>query len=56
MTDKHSGPLRSVVMGVGSYLPANVVTNKQLEETIATSDEWIVQRTGITRRHIAAPR
>ena len=54
MTDKHSGPLRSVVVGVGSYLPANVVTNKQLEETIATSDEWIVQRTGITRRHIAA--
>ena len=54
VTDKLSGPLRSVVVGVGSFLPANVVTNKQLEERVATSDEWIVQRTGITRRHIAA--
>ena len=48
------GCLRSVVVGAGSYLPANVVTNKDLEATIATSDDWIVQRTGITRRHIAA--
>ena len=47
------GCLRSVVVGAGAYLPANVVTNKDLEATIATSDDWIVQRTGITRRHIA---
>ena len=47
--------LRSVVAGVGAYLPANVVANKDLAERLDTSDEWIVQRTGITRRHIAAP-
>ena len=54
MRQQTSGILRSVGVGVGSYLPANVVTNQDLEKTIATSDEWIVQRTGITRRHIAA--
>ena len=47
-------PLRSVVTGVGSYLPANCVTNAQLAERVETSDEWIVQRTGITQRYVAA--
>jgi 3-oxoacyl-[acyl-carrier-protein] synthase III len=47
--------LRSVVIGAGSYLPETVVTNRDLEERVDTSDEWIVQRTGITRRHIAGP-
>ena len=47
------GCLRSVVVGAGAYLPTKIVTNKDLEATIATSDDWIVQRTGITRRHIA---
>lgn len=46
--------LRSVVLGCGSYLPAKVVTNADLARTIDTSDEWIVQRTGIHQRHIAA--
>ncbi len=41
------------IAGVGSYLPSKVVTNKDLEKTIDTSDEWIVQRTGIKQRHIA---
>jgi 3-oxoacyl-[acyl-carrier-protein] synthase-3 len=45
--------LRSVVCGVGSYLPAKVVTNADLEKTVDTSDDWIVQRTGIRQRHIA---
>ncbi len=45
--------IRSVVRGVGSYLPANIVTNAELSERIETSDEWIVQRTGIHQRHIA---
>ncbi len=54
MKQQAPGILRSVVVGVGSYLPADVVTNQDLEKTIATSHEWIVQRTGITRRHIAA--
>lgn len=46
--------IRSVVLGCGSYLPKQVVTNAQLATRIDTSDEWIVQRTGIRERHIAA--
>jgi 3-oxoacyl-[acyl-carrier-protein] synthase-3 len=46
--------LRSVVRGCGSYLPPKMVPNAELEGVVATSDEWIVQRTGIRQRHIAA--
>ncbi|MEK9282392.1 MULTISPECIES: beta-ketoacyl-ACP synthase III [unclassified Bradyrhizobium] len=46
--------IRSVVLGCGAYLPEQVVTNAQLAQRIDTSDEWIVQRTGIRERHIAA--
>ncbi len=46
--------LRSVVRGVGSYLPARVMTNAELSTLVDTSDEWIVQRSGIRERHIAA--
>lgn len=46
--------LRSVVAGVGSYLPSRVLTNAELASMVDTSDEWIVQRTGIRERHIAA--
>ncbi len=45
--------IRSVIAGTGSFLPHNVVTNKDLEKKVDTNDEWIVQRTGITQRHIA---
>ncbi len=45
---------RSVVRGIGSYLPAKVLTNADLATMVDTSDEWIVQRTGIRERHIAA--
>ena len=45
---------RSVIAGTGSYLPPQIVTNKDLEKKVDTSDELIVQRTGITQRHIAA--
>ena len=45
----------SRVAGTGSYLPEKVVTNHDLAKTIDTSDEWIRARTGIERRHIAAP-
>jgi len=45
---------RSVVRGVGAYLPARVLTNKELSQLVETSDEWIVQRTGIRERHVAA--
>jgi len=46
--------LRSVLTGVGSYLPQRVVTNAELAKRVDTSDEWIVERTGIRERHIAA--
>ncbi|MBN8964462.1 MAG: ketoacyl-ACP synthase III [Rhizobiales bacterium] len=46
--------VRSVALGCGSYLPERVVTNQELAATVETSDEWIVQRTGIRQRHIAA--
>lgn len=46
--------IRSVVLGCGSYLPARVLTNAELAAKVDTSDEWIVQRTGIRERHIAA--
>ena len=46
--------LRSVVLGCGSYLPERILTNAELASQIDTSDEWIVQRTGIHQRHIAA--
>jgi 3-oxoacyl-[acyl-carrier-protein] synthase III len=45
---------RSVVLGCGSYLPARTLTNADLAKTVDTSDEWIVQRTGIRERHVAA--
>lgn len=46
--------LRSVVAGCGSYLPERIVTNEELAQSVDTSHEWIVQRTGIHSRHIAA--
>lgn len=46
--------IRSVARGIGSYLPAKVLTNADLATMVDTSDEWIVQRTGIRERRIAA--
>lgn len=45
--------IRSVVRGTGSALPARVVTNAELAEQVDTSDDWIVERTGIRQRYIA---
>ena len=45
---------RSRIAGTGGYLPEKVLTNKDLESIVETSDEWIVARTGIRERHIAA--
>jgi 3-oxoacyl-[acyl-carrier-protein] synthase-3 len=45
--------IRSIVVGSGSALPDRVVTNAELAKTVETSDEWIVQRTGIHQRYIA---
>ncbi len=47
--------LRSVILGCGCYLPSRVITNEELARQVDTSDEWIVQRTGIRERRIAAP-
>ena len=48
-------PLRSILAGVGGYLPERVVTNDDLARTVDTSDEWIRERTGIRQRHFAGP-
>jgi 3-oxoacyl-[acyl-carrier-protein] synthase III len=45
---------RSVIIGTGSYLPQTVLSNDDLAARLDTSDAWIVERTGIQRRHVAA--
>ena len=47
--------IRAAVRGVGHYLPDRVVPNAEFEKTLDTTDEWIRTRTGIERRHFAAP-
>lgn len=47
--------IRAVVRGVGHYLPERVVPNREFEASLDTSDEWIKARSGIERRHFAAP-
>jgi 3-oxoacyl-[acyl-carrier-protein] synthase-3 len=47
--------LRAILAGTGSALPRNRVSNAELAERVDTSDEWIVERTGIRFRHIAEP-
>ncbi|OAN66378.1 beta-ketoacyl-ACP synthase III [Sphingomonas sp. TDK1] len=47
--------VRSVILGTGSALPAQRVSNAELAERVDTSDEWIVERTGIRFRHLAGP-
>ncbi len=46
---------RAVVIGVGHYLPDRIVPNAEFEKTLDTTDEWIKSRSGIERRHFAAP-
>jgi len=46
--------MRSVVLGVGAYLPERCVTNQDMEKLVETTDDWIVQRTGIRQRYFAA--
>lgn len=47
--------IRSVIRSCGSYLPEKILSNAELEKIVETSDEWIVQRTGIRERRIAGP-
>src|SRR5438093_11533075 len=46
--------VRTVIKGVGGYLPARIVTNDDLAKVVDTSDRWIMERTGIKERRIAA--
>ena len=48
------GLYRSKVSGSGSYLPEKILSNFDLEKMVDTNDQWITERTGIKRRHIAA--
>lgn len=45
----------SSILGTGSYLPEKILTNADLEKMVDTTDEWIVERTGIKQRHLAGP-
>ena len=45
----------SKIIGVGSFLPKKVLTNKDLEKTLDTTDKWITSRTGIKERRIVGP-
>src|SRR6266568_5306527 len=47
--------MRSQIIGTGSYVPQKVLTNADLEKLVDTNDQWIVERTGIRERHVAAP-
>lgn len=49
-----AGNYRSRVAGTGSYLPPGILTNADLEKMVETNDQWIVERTGIKRRHMAS--
>ncbi len=55
MMDDREKNLQVMIAGTGAYLPARVLTNAELETMVETSDEWIVSRTGVRERRIAAP-
>ena len=46
--------IRSVVIGSGHYLPENCVTNEDMTKIVDTTNEWIIERTGIEQRYLAA--
>ena len=46
--------VRSVVLGCGSFLPAKVLSNDDIAKLVDTSDEWVIERTGIRRRHVVS--
>lgn len=50
-----AGQVRSILAGIGGYLPERIVSNNELAATLDTSDAWIRERTGIRQRHIAGP-
>ncbi len=54
MSKEQNKSAKARIIGLGSYLPERILTNSDLEKMVETSDEWIVSRTGIRERHIAA--
>jgi 3-oxoacyl-[acyl-carrier-protein] synthase III len=50
-----SSPVRAKITALGTYVPPRILSNKDLEAMVETSDQWILDRTGIRERHIAAP-
>ena len=55
MVEPHSAPCRAAITGVAIYVPERVLTNAELAQSLDTSDEWIITRTGIRERRIGAP-
>jgi len=55
MTRRPDGIRGTTITGTGMYVPERVLSNHELEKLVETSDEWIVERTGIRERRIAAP-
>ena len=45
--------MRSKILGTGSYVPEEILTNKQIEKIVDTTDKWILERTGISERRVA---
>jgi 3-oxoacyl-[acyl-carrier-protein] synthase-3 len=54
-SNNHISPYRTHISGTGSYLPVGILSNSDLEKIVDTNDQWISERTGIQRRHIAKP-
>ena len=50
-----SSPVRAKITALGTYVPPRILSNKDLETMVETTDQWILDRTGIRERHIAAP-
>jgi len=50
-----SSPVRAKITALGTYVPPRILSNKDLETMVETTDQWILERTGIRERHIAAP-
>ena len=48
-------PIRAKISALGTYVPPRILSNKELETMVETTDQWILERTGIRERHIAAP-
>ena len=55
MENQLPSPIRAKISALGTYVPPRILSNKELETMVETTDQWILERTGIRERHIAAP-